>query len=90
MPQKNIPETLTFDDVLLLPGRSRVLPRDADTTTLFSRNIKLRIPIVSAAMDTVTEARLAMPPLDDPPHRTPTALPARPHTGRPPTERPHQ
>jgi IMP dehydrogenase len=60
MAQKNIPETLTFDDVLLLPGRSRVLPRDADTATLFSRNIRLRIPIVSAAMDTVTEARLAI------------------------------
>lgn len=60
MPQKYIPETLTFDDVLLLPGRSRVLPRDADTATVFSRNISLRIPIVSAAMDTVTEARLAI------------------------------
>jgi IMP dehydrogenase len=60
MPQKNIPETLTFDDVLLLPGRSRVLPRDASTATVFSRNISLRIPIVSAAMDTVTEARLAI------------------------------
>ncbi len=60
MPQKNIPETLTFDDVLLLPGRSRVLPRDANTATVFSRNIRLRIPIVSAAMDTVTDARLAI------------------------------
>jgi IMP dehydrogenase len=60
MPQKDIPETLTFDDVLLLPGRSRVLPRDASTATVFSRNISLRIPIVSAAMDTVTEARLAI------------------------------
>ncbi len=60
MPQKNIPETLTFDDVLLLPGRSRVLPRDASTATVFSRNISLRIPIVSAAMDTVTESRLAI------------------------------
>jgi len=60
MPQKNIPETLTFDDVLLQPGRSRVLPREVDTTTVFSRNIPLAIPIVSAAMDTVTEARLAI------------------------------
>ena len=60
MPQKNIPETLTFDDVLLLPGRSRVLPRNANTATVFSRNISLRIPIVSAAMDTVTESRLAI------------------------------
>jgi IMP dehydrogenase len=60
MVQKKIPETLTFDDVLLLPGRSRVIPRDVDTSTMFSRNIRLNIPIVSAAMDTVTEARLAI------------------------------
>jgi len=60
MPQKNIPETLTFDDVLLLPGRSRVLPREVDTSTVFSRNISLNIPVVSAAMDTVTKARLAI------------------------------
>jgi IMP dehydrogenase len=60
MVQKKIPETLTFDDVLLLPGRSRVLPRDVDTSTMFSRNIRLNIPIVSAAMDTVTESRLAI------------------------------
>ena len=60
MVQKNIPETLTFDDVLLQPGRSRVLPRDVDTTTVFSRNIDLNIPIVSAAMDTVTQSRLAI------------------------------
>jgi IMP dehydrogenase len=60
MPQKNIPDTLTFDDVLLQPGRSRVLPREVDTTTVFSRNIPLAIPIVSAAMDTVTESRLAI------------------------------
>lgn len=60
MAQRNIPETLTFDDVLLVPGRSRVLPRDVDTSTAFSRNIRLNIPVVSAAMDTVTEARLAI------------------------------
>jgi IMP dehydrogenase len=60
MVQKKIPETLTFDDVLLLPGLSRVLPRDVETSTTFSRNIRLNIPIVSAAMDTVTEARLAI------------------------------
>ena len=60
MPQKEIPETLTFDDVLLKPGRSRVLPREADLSTVFSSNIKLSIPIVSAAMDTVTDARLAI------------------------------
>ncbi len=58
--QMNVPEALTFDDVLLLPGRSRVLPREVDTTTVFSRNVKLNIPIVSAAMDTVTDARLAI------------------------------
>ena len=60
MPQKNIPETLTFDDVLLLPGRSRVLPREVDTATVFSRSLPLNIPVVSAAMDTVTKARLAI------------------------------
>jgi IMP dehydrogenase len=51
---------LSFDDVLLRPERSTVLPRDADVTTRFSRNIALNIPLVSAAMDTVTEARLAI------------------------------
>jgi len=53
-------EGLTFDDVLLIPGRSDVLPRDVDTSTQLTRNIKLNIPLVSAAMDTVTEARLAV------------------------------
>ena len=51
---------LTFDDVLLLPAASDVLPADADTSTRLSRNITLRIPLVSSAMDTVTEARLAI------------------------------
>src|SRR5262245_31894020 len=55
-----VPEALTFDDVLLLPGRSDVVPAQADTRTRLSRNISLNIPIVSAAMDTVTEARLAI------------------------------
>ena len=55
-----IPEGLTFDDVLLVPARSEVLPRDVDVTTEFSRNIKLHTPIVSAAMDTVTESELAI------------------------------
>jgi len=54
------PEALTFDDVLLVPARSGVLPADADTTTWFSRRIPLNIPILSAAMDTVTESRLAI------------------------------
>lgn len=51
---------LTFDDVLLIPSYSEVLPREVDLTTNFSRNIKLNIPFVSAAMDTVTEAQLAI------------------------------
>lgn len=51
---------LTFDDVLLIPAYSEVLPREVDLTTSFSRNIKMNIPIVSAAMDTVTEAKLAI------------------------------
>jgi IMP dehydrogenase len=55
-----IPEGLTFDDVLLLPAKSSVLPAEVDTRTQFTRNIRLNIPIVSAAMDTVTESRLAI------------------------------
>jgi IMP dehydrogenase len=55
-----ISEALTFDDVLLLPCQSCVLPTQVDTRTLFSRNISLNIPVVSAAMDTVTDARLAI------------------------------
>lgn len=53
-------EALTFDDVLLLPGYSSVLPRDVDVRTRFTRNIQLNIPLVSAGMDTVTEARMAI------------------------------
>ena len=55
-----IPEALTFDDVLLLPGKSSILPTQADTRTCLSRKISLNIPIVAAAMDTVTDARLAI------------------------------
>ena len=55
-----IPEGLTFDDVLLLPGKSSVLPAQADTRTCLTRTISLNIPIVSAAMDTVTDGRLAI------------------------------
>jgi IMP dehydrogenase len=55
-----IPEGLTFDDVLLLPARSSVLPTEVDTQTKLTRNITLNLPIVSAAMDTVTESRLAI------------------------------
>ena len=54
------PLGLTYDDVLLLPDESRVLPSDVDTTTRLSRNITLRMPLVSSAMDTVTEARMAI------------------------------
>lgn len=53
-------EALTYYDVLLLPGYSDVLPRDTDTSSWLTRNIKLNIPLVSAAMDTVTEAGLAI------------------------------
>jgi IMP dehydrogenase len=53
-------KALTFDDVLLVPSYSSVLPRDTDLTTSLSRNIRLNLPLVSAAMDTVTEARLAI------------------------------
>jgi IMP dehydrogenase len=53
-------EGYTYDDVLLLPAFSEVLPRDVDITSYFSRNIKLNAPIVSAAMDTVTESALAI------------------------------
>jgi IMP dehydrogenase len=55
-----IPDGLTFDDVLLLPGKSSVLPAQADTRTCVARNITLNIPIVAAAMDTVTDSRLAI------------------------------
>ncbi len=53
-------EGLTFDDVLLIPAYSEVLPREVNLKTKFSRNIELNVPLVSAAMDTVTEARLAI------------------------------
>ena len=55
-----IREALTFDDVLLVPAESDVLPKDVDTSTLLTRNLRLRIPFVSAAMDTVTESRMAI------------------------------
>ncbi|MBC7076345.1 MAG: IMP dehydrogenase [Syntrophomonadaceae bacterium] len=53
-------EGITFDDVLLLPGRSEVLPKDVDVSTWLTPNIKLSVPIMSAGMDTVTEARMAI------------------------------
>jgi IMP dehydrogenase len=55
-----IKEGLTFDDVLLVPAYSEILPNEADTSTQFSRNIRLNIPLCSSAMDTVTEALLAI------------------------------
>ena len=57
---KVVLEGLTFDDVLLIPGYSEVLPRDVNISSMFSRNIKLNAPIVSAAMDTVTESKMAI------------------------------
>jgi IMP dehydrogenase/GMP reductase len=57
---ETISEGLTFDDVLLLPAYSSIIPAQADTRTCLSRGIGLHIPIVSAAMDTVTESRLAI------------------------------
>ncbi len=57
---KVVLEGLTFDDVLLIPAYSQVLPREVDISSWFSRNIKLNAPIVSAAMDTVTESKLAI------------------------------
>ncbi len=55
-----IPEALTFDDVLLVPRRSSLLPAEVDTRTCLTRNVTLNIPLVAAAMDTVTESRLAI------------------------------
>jgi IMP dehydrogenase len=60
MLHKEIKEGLTFDDVLLVPAYSEILPNEVDTSTLFSRNIQLNIPLCSSAMDTVTEANLAI------------------------------
>jgi IMP dehydrogenase len=60
MKKEEIPLTLTFDDVLLLPARTEILPREVDISTLFTPAIKLFIPLVSAAMDTVTESQTAM------------------------------
>src|SRR6201988_4007734 len=55
-----IQEGLTFDDVLLVPGKSSVLPAEVETRTNFTRKLKINVPLVSAAMDTVTESRLAI------------------------------
>ena len=55
-----IQKALTFDDVLLVPAHSNILPRDVSLRTRLTRNISLNIPLLSAAMDTVTESRLAI------------------------------
>lgn len=60
MVDRSIPEGLTFDDVLLIPAKSEVLPRDVDVRTRLTRRLTINIPVVSAAMDTVTEARMAI------------------------------
>ncbi|MEA3421526.1 MAG: IMP dehydrogenase [Acidobacteriota bacterium] len=57
---QNMKEGLTFDDVLILPTKTKVIPAEADVSTKFSRNISLCIPIISAAMDTVTESKMAI------------------------------
>lgn len=59
-PEKFVAEGLTYDDVLLIPAYSEVLPRDVDTSSFLTRKIRLNVPVVSAAMDTVTEASLAI------------------------------
>src|SRR5512135_453797 len=60
VPMRITQKALTFDDVLLLPAHSNVLPRDVSLRTQLTRNITLNIPLLSAAMDTVTESRLAI------------------------------
>ncbi|HSQ34214.1 MAG TPA: IMP dehydrogenase, partial [Peptostreptococcaceae bacterium] len=57
---KILKEGLTFDDVLLVPQKSEVLPKDVNITTNLTKNIKLNIPLMSAGMDTVTESKMAI------------------------------
>jgi len=60
MRPSEIVEGLTFDDVLLVPAASDFMPKDADVTTALTRTLGLNVPLISAAMDTVTEARTAI------------------------------
>ena len=60
VPEKFAALGLTYDDVLLLPGHSDLAPDEIDTTTRLTRDISVRVPILSAAMDTVTESRMAI------------------------------
>ena len=60
MEDKFIKEGLTFDDVLLIPQESAVLPREVDVSTQLTKTIKLNIPLMSAGMDTVTDSRMAI------------------------------
>ena len=60
MIEERMREALTFDDILLVPGYSDFLPKDADTRTKLTRDLHLQIPLISAAMDTVTESRTAV------------------------------
>ena len=53
-------KALTFDDVLLVPAASSVLPSDADTSTFVTKSVRMQIPLLSSAMDTVTEGRMAI------------------------------
>ena len=57
---EELPTALTFDDVLLRPGRSEVMPGEVDPSTRLTQNIALNIPIISAAMDTVTDSNMAI------------------------------
>ncbi len=58
--QEILPRGLTFDDVLLIPAESSVLPKDTDVSTILTERIKLNVPLLSAAMDTFTESRTAI------------------------------
>src|SRR5947209_19728045 len=60
VPAKFAPLGLTYDDVLLIPGASDIVPAEVDTSTRLTRRIRLAVPLVSSAMDTVTEARMAI------------------------------